>query len=364
MSPHKPLILLPLITQVFGSCLASLPAARLMEKMGRKLGFQVAGLIGIFGSMLCIIAIKIDSFALLTFSTFVLGMFNAFGEFSKYGAAEQFTDRKKRSRAISIVVFSGIFSAFIGPTLANISSQYFSDTSIYLGPYISTLILCLIFFTVSLLIKAPIENTETVIKCTSKVPVRELLQNTSFIAAAVVGAMAYLVMASIMDVTPVTMLDHGFHFSHTASVMQWHLVAMFGTSYFTGKLISRKGIKFTIYLGICINIVGMSISLSGSEYFNFWLCLFFVGMGWNMMYIAASNVIANLPKRIRSIGEGTSNIVISSSFAISTPIAAIIYQYLGWQYVIYFSLLYLVLSFSFTFKIGLSSKMEASEPTI
>lgn len=107
----------------------------------------------------------------------------------------------------------------------------------------------------------------------------------------------------------------------------------------------------------------MYIALSGSEYLNFWICLFFVGMGWNMMYITASNVIANLPKRIKSVGEGTSNIVISSSFAISTPIAAVIYQYLGWQYVIYFSLLYLVLSLCFAFKIEQSSKMEASELT-
>jgi hypothetical protein len=56
-----------------------------------------------------------------------------------------------------------------------------------------------------------------------------------FLVAAASAMLGYGVMNLVMTATPLAMLDVGFGFGQTATVIQWHVLAMFAPSLFTGQ---------------------------------------------------------------------------------------------------------------------------------
>jgi len=136
-----------------------------------------------------------------------------------------------------------------------------------------------------------------------------------------------------MDAMPITMMDHGLSFHDTTQVLQWHLLAMFAPSFLTSKFINRYGAINVVFLGILINFIGICIALAGTDYLNFWISLFLIGVGWNLMFLAGVGVIATISDDIRPAAEGASNAILVVCFAISAPIASVILFQLGWSYV-------------------------------
>ena len=62
LAPDKGLATLPIAAMVIGTAVASLPAAILMRKHGRRTGFLLGAALGIGGSLLCALALYERSF--------------------------------------------------------------------------------------------------------------------------------------------------------------------------------------------------------------------------------------------------------------------------------------------------------------
>ena len=60
-----------------------------------------------------------------------------------------------------------------------------------------------------------------------------------FIAAALCGVIAYPMMNLVMTSAPLAMQMCGLTVSDSNYGIQWHIVAMYGPSFFTGALIAR-----------------------------------------------------------------------------------------------------------------------------
>ena len=85
----------------------------------------------------------------------------------------------------------------------------------------------------------------------------------------VIGAMiAYGVMNLVMTSTPMAMASHDHEFSDTALVIQWHVLAMFAPSFFTGNLIVRFGVTRVMSVGAILLIASILIGLSVVCYQN------------------------------------------------------------------------------------------------
>jgi MFS family permease len=123
MTLGKSIALFPLIMQVFGACIITMPAVKIMALYGRRTGFMVGSVIGIFGGLMCAYSVYHQNFWLLVCSTPFLGMFTGFGEFARYAAADTCDHKQQKSRAISIVISGGILAAFAGPSIASYSNQ-------------------------------------------------------------------------------------------------------------------------------------------------------------------------------------------------------------------------------------------------
>jgi len=98
-------------------------------------------------------------------------------------------------------------------------------------------------------------------------------------------------MTLVMTATPLAMEFCGFGYSDSATVIQWHILAMYAPSFFTGDLIKRFGVLNVILAGVLLNICAMAINLSGIDYLHFSIALVCLGLGWNFMFIGGTTLL-------------------------------------------------------------------------
>jgi len=130
----KSLSTLPTALVVVGTAIFTILAAKIMGKIGRRLGFVFAALGSSASSLLAAFAISQQNFILFCISCLILGMGMAFTHQYRFAAAES-VEKEKAPQAISILMLAGIVSAFIGITLANYTKNLFSDY-LYAGSYL------------------------------------------------------------------------------------------------------------------------------------------------------------------------------------------------------------------------------------
>ena len=136
-------------------------------------------------------------------------------------------------------------------------------------------------------------------------PLAVIASQPRFLVAVTAAAMGYTVMVLLMAATPLAMRAHHHAFSDTAFVIQWHVLAMFAPSFFTGGLIKRFGVVPILASGLALNLACVGINLSGQTLNQFWLALFLLGVGWNFLFVGGTSPTdRDLPPRGRCQGAG------------------------------------------------------------
>jgi MFS family permease len=122
-------------------------------------------------------------------------------------------------------------------------------------------------------------------------PLLEIVRQPRFIAAALCGVIAYPMMNLVMTSAPLAMKMCGLSLSDSNFGIQWHIVGMYGPSFFTGALITRFGAPRIVALGLALEAVGAMIGLSGITAMHFWATLIVLGIGWNFAFVGASALV-------------------------------------------------------------------------
>jgi MFS family permease len=73
--------------------------------------------------------------------------------------------------------------------------------------------------------------------------------------------------------------------------IQWHIVAMYAPSFFTGSLIARFGAPKVVAAGLLLEAGAATIGLSGITALHFWATLIVLGIGWNFGFVGASALV-------------------------------------------------------------------------
>jgi MFS family permease len=102
---------------------------------------------------------------------------------------------------------------------------------------------------------------------------------------------AYPMMNLVMTSAPLAMKMCGLTVSDSNFGIQWHIVAMYGPSFFTGSLIARFGAPVIVALGLTLEAVAAMIGLSGITAPHFWATLIVLGVGWNFAFVGASALV-------------------------------------------------------------------------
>src|SRR5688572_14252295 len=117
LAPHAGLATLPVTGWIVGSAIATLPASLHMKRVGRRRGLSSGMAWGVAGALLCAGAIWLQSFWLLCFGTLVWGVYNAYGQYYRFAAADA-ASPDFRPTAISLVLAGGLAGGILGPTLS------------------------------------------------------------------------------------------------------------------------------------------------------------------------------------------------------------------------------------------------------
>lgn len=328
LATDKTLATLPLALQFTATMLATVPASMLMGRIGRRAGFSLGTLFGIGGGTVAAYGVFEASFVLFVVGSMLIGVYQSFVQYYRFAAADTASETF-RPRAISLVLAGGVIAAVVGPELAKWSRELFLPI-LFAGCYVVIVGLASTAFVLLQFIEIPRLTAEE--RRSTGRPVLTILRQPKTIAAILSAATAYAVMSLVMTATPLAMVACGFAFNDAAFVIQWHSLAMFAPSFFTGTLVQRFGAVNIILIGGALNVACLAINLSGVEFIQFWGALVLLGLGWNFMFVGGTSLLTEVHSRAeRAKTQALNDFIVFSSVAVAAFSSGALHTSLGWS---------------------------------
>lgn len=122
-------------------------------------------------------------------------------------------------------------------------------------------------------------------------PLGVIVRQPLFVTAVICGAVSYMLMNFLMTAAPLAMLLCGHSQESSNLGLQWHVIAMYAPSFFTGRLITRFGAGRVVAAGLLLTGIAAAVGLTGIDVAHFWLTLILLGIGWNFGFIGASALV-------------------------------------------------------------------------
>ncbi|MGY4233294.1 MFS family permease [Bradyrhizobium sp. USDA 4449] len=286
LAPDMSLATVPLSMYVVGLAAGTLPTGAISRRFGRRWAFVIGTGLGALTGMIGSFAILHASFALFCLATFLGGLYGSVAQSYRFAAADG-ASSAYRPKAVSWVMAGGVFAGVLGPQLVqwtmNIWSPYLFAFS-FLVQAVVALVAMGIVAGVDMPKPAPADLH-------GGRPLLTIVTQPRFIAAALCGVIAYPMMNLVMTSAPLAMKICGLSLFDSNFGIQWHIVAMYGPSFFTGTLIARFGAPRIVAAGLLLEAGAAAIGLSGITAMHFWATLIVLGMGWNFSFIGASALV-------------------------------------------------------------------------
>ena len=287
LAADKALATVPLAVRQIATMAATIPASLLMQRIGRRGGFLVGTLVGIAGAGVGIYSLAIAHFWLFTLAMGLSGISNSFVGYYRFAAADVAT-AAFRSQAISWVIAGGIVAAILGPWLATGSQGWF-NSELYIGALVAVLGLQVLASGLLWGLHIPPTGIDQTAHRTR--PLLKIMAQPKFLVATLGSTISYGIMVFVMTATPLAMSAELHSFNQTATVIQWHVLGMFGPSLVTGWLIQRFGVLTMIQTGALLTLGCMVVNLAGTSFAHFAIALLLLGLGWNFMYVGSTTLL-------------------------------------------------------------------------
>jgi MFS family permease len=288
LAPDKGLATLPITLMVIGIWLGTLPVGALAKKYGRRFALEAGSAIGIVAGLISSWAVLRGSFALFLAGSFCAGVYGASYQSYRFAAADTASDAFK-PKAVSWVLAGGILAAVIGPQLIIFTKDLWPPY-LFAATYLGQAALALAGAAVLIFVKIP-RPARTQGSAGGGRPLSEIVRSPRFISAAVCGAASYGMMNLVMTSAPLAMLACNHSVTDATLGLQWHVLAMFVPSFFTGSLIARFGVGRVIAAGLALIVVSAVVAIAGITLWHFWTALVLLGVGWNFSFIGATAMV-------------------------------------------------------------------------
>ena len=340
LAADKGLATLPVTAQVIGSALATIPASLVMQRIGRRAGFLIGGGFGLVGGAISTLAIALSSFWLLCFGTLIMGVYGAFGLYYRFAAADSASGEFK-ARAISLVLAGGLVGGLVGPQLSKWTRDLARPE--FLASYASLMVFSLISMAILSRLQIPRAKEDE-----AKTPPRALgtiMAQPMFIVAVTLSAVGYGVMSLLMTATPLAMGFCGHPYSSAATVISWHVIAMFAPSLVTGWLIEPFGLLSVVLAGVASMFVCVAVALAGITVAHFWLALVLLGLGWNFMYVGGTTLLTDAYRPSeKAKTQGMHDFLVFGVTIVSSFSSGLLLKSDGWQMLNYVAIPFLVIA--------------------
>ncbi|MCC4293428.1 MULTISPECIES: MFS transporter [Brevundimonas] len=311
-----------------GLALGAPPAAFVMRRHGRRNGYLLGALFGVASGLVAAFGIFTASFWIFCLGAFTAGLYGAYVQSYRFAAADG-ADGDLKAQAISWVMVGGLVAAVVGPQLVIWTRDTVPGTP-YVGSFISQAALALLVIPVLLLLRSPPAIGQA--GPSGGRSLGQILRAPRFMLAVATGVVSYGLMAFVMTAAPVAMVNIGHSVNSAALAIQWHLLAMFAPSFFTGRLMARFGKERVAAVGMVLIAVAAVVALSGVAVENFWLSLMIMGLGWNFSFIGATAMVTDCHSvEERSKAQGANDFFVFGATAVVSFMAGAILNTAGWQ---------------------------------
>ena len=283
LAPSKALATLPISIFVVGMAACTLPAGAVAQRYGRRSTFMIGTGCGVLAGLVGSLAVLQASFWLFCAATFFGGVYAAVVLSFRFAAADC-ARPQQRPRALSAVMAGGVFTGVIGPQLVTYTMDLWQ-------PYLfaATHLAQAAVAAISLLVLAGVHlPMPTATKIDNS---RPLVRQPRFIGAVSCGIVSYLLMNFLMTAAPLAMKFCNLSHQSANLGLQWHVIAMYGPSFWTGRLITRFGASKVVATGLLLTADASVVGLFGIQVAHFWATLILLGLGWNFGFVGASSMV-------------------------------------------------------------------------
>jgi MFS family permease len=330
LAPDKALATLPISVFVVGMAACILPTGAIARRWGRRTAFLAGAGCGVLTGLLAAAAIVLGSFWLFCLATFFGGAYAAVVLSFRFAAAEC-VEPDRRARALSIVMAGGVAAGVIGPQLVNATMSLWP-------PYL---------FAATFLVQAAVAALSGAVLAGVRLPrptraeiaggrpLRLIARQPRFLIAVACGAVSYMLMNFLMTAAPLAMRMCG-HGQETSNLgLQWHVLAMYGPSFFTGGLIARFGAGRVVGAGLALTGAAAAVGLAGVDVAHFWGALVLLGLGWNFGFVGASALVLECHRpEERTRVQSLNDFIVFGTMAVGSFASGGVLATFGWDTVL------------------------------
>jgi MFS family permease len=336
LAPTPVLATLPISIFVVGMAACILPVGAIARRHGRLAAFLAGTGAGVLAGLLAMFAVILGWFWLFCVATFFGGAYAAVVLTFRFAAADG-VEPARRARALSYVMAGGVAAGVVGPQLVTFTMALWPP-HLFTATFLVQALAAVLSALVLLGVRLPVPTAEEI--AGGGRPLGVIARQPRFIAAVACGAVSFALMNFLMTAAPLAMHLCG-HPQEAANLgLQWHVVAMYGPSFFTGHLIARFGAGRMSMLGLALIGISAAIGLGGIDVAHFWATLVLLGLGWNFGFLGASALVLECHRpeektRVQSLNDFlVFGLMALGSFASGGVLAA-----WGWDTVLWVSLL-------------------------
>jgi MFS family permease len=334
LAEDKSLATLPITAMNLGTAAGAMPAAELMRRIGRRLGFMGGAGVAFVASLVAAAAIVVGSFWLFTAGLFGIGFANAFTQQFRFAAADSGSPAL-RARAVSWVLTGGILSAVIGPQTVIFTRDLLSPVP-FAGAFVAAAVLAVI----SAVILSALGGTARLARAgeshaVSGRPLHVIARQPRFLVALFCAISGFGLMSMVMTAAPLAMVGCGLTEDNAALGIQWHVIGMYGPSFITGGLIVRYGKETIIAIGLALLTACGLVALAGIDLLNFWSALVLLGIGWNFTFIGGTTMLTEtyLPEE-KSRVQGFNDMLVFGTASLGSFLAGSLFATIGWAWLV------------------------------
>ena len=331
LDADKSLATAPITGFNLGVALGAIPAAWIIRRLGQRNGFQVGTLTTALGGLLATFALFQSSFWTFAAALMVIGLGGAFVQQFRFAAADNAPPEFK-ARAISFVLAGGVFTAVIGPQI-DIFTRDMLAPVMFAGAFAAILGLSAVGAVLLSFLRVR-DKTLSHDEHAGE-PARELSEiarQPQFAIGLLCAVGSYALMSFVMTGAPLAMVGCGFSPDEAALGISWHVMAMFGPSFFTGALITRFGKETIVATGLVLLISCAVVALSGIQLWQFWTALILLGLGWNFAFIGATAMVAGTYRNSeKGKVQGLHDFILFGSVAFGSLMSGAVYNAWGWE---------------------------------
>jgi MFS family permease len=333
LAGDKTLATVPISTFVLGMWAATLPVGAIAKRYGRLAAFEAGAFCGVLAGLFCALAVLQASFALLCLGA-MFGGFYAAGHQSYRFAAADTASPEFKPRAISWVLAGGIFAGVLGPQLVILTKDMWSPY-LFAASYLSQAMVALVAAAMLTLVHFPKSvSVPSQGPASTGRPLAEIFAQPRLIVAVVCGVASYAMMNLVMTSAPVAMVECNHSITDATLGLQWHVMAMYAPSFFTGSLVARFGVNRVVGCGLAIIATGAAVGLSGTTLWHFWGTLVLLGLGWNFAFVGATTMVteAHRPEERNKV-QAVNDFLVFGSMAIGSFSSGQLLARFGWTMV-------------------------------